>query len=230
MPGSFRLRGGAVRLACAPMNTAALTAALNRRYATKSFDATRKLPAATLDALLDALVLSPSSFGLQPWKFLVVDAPDLRTRLRAESWDQSQVTDASQLIVFAARETVEVADVDEHLAHTAAVRGMEVAALAPMREMMLGFIAAKDEADQFAWNTRQAYIALGQLMTAAALLEVDSCPLEGIAPAAYDEILELTGSGYRTVCACALGYRAADDKYAAAPKVRYPRERVVEIR
>lgn len=212
------------------ITTTDLLGALNWRYATKSFDAGKKLPAATLDALLGALVLAPSSFGLQPWKFVVVEAPELRAKLRAESWSQTQVTDASQLIVFTARKTLDAGDIDEHLAHTAAVRGIEPATLEPLRQMMTGFTADRSDEDLFAWNSRQVYIALGQLMTSAALLGVDSCPLEGISTAAYDEILGLAGSGYRTVCACALGYRADDDKYAATPKVRYPRERVVETR
>ena len=212
------------------ISTTTLIDALNWRYATKSFDATRKIPADTLDALLDALVLSPSSFGLQPWKFIVVEDPELRSRLRAESWNQTQITDASQLVVFTARETLDAGDIDEHLSHTAAVRGIDAATLEPLRQMMAGFTAGRPDDELYAWNSRQAYIALGQLMASAALLGVDSCPLEGLSAAAYDEILGLTGTGYRTVCACAIGYRAEDDKYAVTPKVRYPRERVVEVR
>lgn len=212
------------------ITTSDLLGTLNWRYATKSFDASKKLPPETLDALLESLVLSPSSFGLQPWKFLVVEDPSLRAKLRAESWNQPQVTDASQLMVFTARVTLDAADIDEHLTKTAAVRGIEVSALDPLRQMMTGFIAGKSDDELFVWNSRQVYIALGQLMISAALLGVDSCPLEGLSPAAYDEILGLAGSGYRTVCACVLGYRADDDKYAATPKVRYPRERVVEVR
>lgn len=212
------------------ISTTDLLGALNWRYATKSFDAAKKLPATVLEALLGALVLAPSSFGLQPWKFIVVEDLELRAKLRAESWNQTQVTDASQLIVFTARETLDAGDIDEHLAHTAAVRGIEAATLAPLRQMMTGFTAGRPDEDLFAWNGRQVYIALGQLMTSAALLGVDSCPLEGISTAGYDQVLGLAGSGYRTVCACALGYRADDDKYAATPKVRYPRERVVETR
>lgn len=212
------------------ISTTTLIDALNWRYATKSFDASRKIPADTLDALLDSLVLAPSSFGLQPWKFIVVEDPELRSRLRAESWNQTQLTDASQIIVFTARETLDAGDIDEHLAHTATVRGIDTATLEPLRQMMTGFTAGRPDEDLFGWNSRQVYIALGQLMTSAALLEIDSCPLEGLSAAAYDEILGLTGTGYRTVCACAIGYRAEDDKYAVTPKVRYPRERVVEVR
>jgi nitroreductase len=184
--------------------------ALRWRYATKSFDATKKLPPEVLDALLESLVLSPSSFGLQPWKFIVVDDPALRAQLRAESWDQPQVTDASHFVVLTVRETLTAADVDECLARVAEVRGGGSESLAPLRGMMLGFIGGMDDTGKFVWNSRQSYIALGQLMTCAALLGVDACPLEGISPAGYDAVLGLGGSGYRTVVACALGYRSAD--------------------
>lgn len=210
------------------LTTNDLVAALHWRYATKLFDPARILPAATLDALLEALVLAPSSFGFQPWKFLLVESAAIRARLRAESWDQPQVTAASHLIVVTVRDNLTESDMDAHLARTMAVRGVTAADLAPLRAMMAGFLSQLDDEQRFVWNSRQAYIALGQLMTSAAVLGVDTCPLEGISTAAYDDILGLPGSGYRTVCACALGYRAADDKYAALPKVRFPRETIVE--
>lgn len=208
----------------------ALLDSLRWRYATKSFDPSRKLPQETLDALLASLVLSPSSFGLQPWKFLVVESPDLRSKLRAASWDQPQVTDASHLIVLTVRTTLTTQDIDESLARVTEVRGTPPESLKPLRDVMLGFAASKSDEEQFVWNSRQAYIALGQLMTCAAVLGVDACPLEGISPATYDEVLGLQSSGYRTVVACALGFRNPEDPYAAATKVRYAQQRVIETR
>lgn len=204
--------------------------ALQWRYATKSFNATKKIPAEVVEALVESLVLSPSSFGLQPWKFIVVEDPALREQLQAASWNQSQVTEASHFIVLTVRETLTDVDIDECLARMCEVRGGSAEALTSLRGMMLGFIGTKDDAERFVWNSRQAYIALGQLMTCAALLGVDSCPMEGISPTAYDAVLGLDESGYRTVVACALGYRSADDPYAAASKVRYIRERVVAVK
>ncbi len=204
--------------------------ALQWRYATKSFDAGKTIPPEVLDALLESLVLAPSSFGLQPWQFLLVQDPAVREQLRDVSWDQSQVTDASHFVVLTVRDTLTPADIDECLARTGEVRGTSVESLAPLRDRMVGFIGAMNEAEQFVWNSRQAYIALGQLMTCAALLGVDSCPMEGFSPTAYDAALGLGGSGYRTVVACALGYRNPTDAYAAADKVRYPRERVIGVR
>ena len=213
-----------------PIELGDLITALKWRYATKIFDPRRKIPEALVDGLLDALVLSPSSFGMQPWKFIVVEDPALRARLQPHSWDQAQVTDASHFIVLAVRETVTAAHVDQWIARLAEVRGVSVETLAAYRVRMTSFLSGMDDAQTFVWASRQAYIALGQLMTCAALLGVDSCPMEGFSPPAYDEALGLPGTGYRAVVACALGYRSADDKHARVPKTRYDRVQVVEHR
>lgn len=210
-----------------PIATTELLAALNFRYATKAFDPALKIPAETFAAIKTSLALTPSSFGLQPWKFLVVDSPDLREKLRAASWGQPQVTDASHLVVLAARTDLSQADIDSWIARLSEVQGTPVENLAGLAGMISSFSGAMDAPAKQAWNTRQVYIALGQLMTAAAVLGIDSCPLEGISPAAYDEILGLKGSGYATAVACALGYRSADDKYATAPKARFPEEMLI---
>lgn len=211
--------------------TADLLAALTWRYATKQFDPQQKIPAATWSALEQALVLSPSSYGLQPWKFLVIDDPGLRSQLKAVSWNQPQVVDASHFVVFAAKTTVTAADVERFIAFTAQVRGIPAAALDGYKGMMLGDIVngprskwAKE------WAMRQCYIALGNLMTSAALLGIDACPMEGFDPAAYDRILGLTDQGLAAAVALPLGYRAAGDKYATAAKVRYPLNELVQHR
>jgi nitroreductase len=204
---------------------------LNWRYATKRFDPTKPIPPATWAALEQSLVLAPSSFGLQPWKFLVVDTPALRQQLRAASWGQSQVTDAARYVVLCGLRTTTVADVDRYLQRQCDVRGATMESLAGYRGMIADFVtkgwASKDLAG---WNARQVYIALGQLMASAAMLGVDTCPMEGIDAAAYDRILGLEGTPYTTLCGCAVGHRSADDKYAAAPKVRFADAQVVEHR
>ncbi len=206
-----------------PITPTQLTTALDWRYATKKFDPTKKIPADLWAALEHALVISPSSFGLQPWKFIVVTDPAVRAKLLPVSWGQHQVVDAAHHVVFALRKGVDVAFVDKFLARQVEVRGGTVEALAPYRGMMTGFVEKITAAGAIdLWATKQVYIALGQFMAAAALLGVDACPMEGIDPAAYDEILGLKGTDYATVVSCAVGYRAADDKYAAAPKVRFP--------
>lgn len=201
---------------------------LHWRYATKQFDPTRKIPTDLWQRLEDCLVATPSSFGLQPWKFLVVDTVATRTELRGLSWGQSQITDASHLVVFLAQRTMTEAHVDRFITATAAARGVPAEALAGYRGMIAGFIgkgwAAKDLQ---AWNTRQVYIALGQFMTAAAMLGIDTCPMEGIDMAGYDRVLGLDGTPFTTAVACTVGYRADTDKYASAPKVRYPLGEIV---
>lgn len=204
-----------------------LQSALRSRYATKQFDPTRKLTAEAWQALVDALVLAPSSFGLQPWKFLIVNDPGVREKLRAVSWNQSQVTDADRLVVIASRTDMTAADIDRWMARLSAVQGRPADQLAAYRGMIDGFANAMDATTRHHWNSRQCYIALGQLMTAAAVMGVDTCPLEGIDRAAYDEILGLGDAEYATVVACAVGYRSDADAYAQKPKARFPHGEVI---
>jgi nitroreductase len=204
-----------------------LLAALRWRYATKSFDSTKKIPATTWDAIEESLVLTPSSFGLQPWKFLVIQDPGVRGNLLGESWRQLQVTEASHYVVLTARTDLDASDIDAWMARMGEVQSSPAEMLASYRGVIAGFAQAMSHEARHAWNVRQAYIALGQLMASAAVLGVDACPMEGISAAGYDQVLGLTGSGYATVVACALGYRAADDKYAAIPKARFERAKVI---
>ena len=206
--------------------TEKLLGQLRWRYATKQFDATKKIPAETWEALEDALVLTPSSFGIQPWKFIVVSNPETRTKLRAASWNQSQVEDASHLVVFAVRKENTPEFVERYINLIAQARDQQPDApgLAGLKKVILDF---SKSTPNLAWNGKQAYIALGNFMTSAALLGIDTCPLEGIDPAKYDEILELPEKGLATMMACAAGYRAESDKYAGLAKVRFPKEDVI---
>lgn len=204
---------------------------LQWRYAAKRFDRSRSIPAEVWHALEQALVLAPSSFGLQPWKFVVVTTPELREQLRLASWGQSQVTDASHYVVFAGLRTATPADVDRMIAATAETRGIAVEALARYRAVIVDFLdKGCAAADLGAWNARQVYIALGQFLVAAAMLGVDTSPLEGIDCGAYDRLLGLENTPYTTLCGCAAGYRGADDRNAGARKMRYPAEEIIERR
>lgn len=211
----------------AALSPAQLLASLEWRYATKAFD-TRRIPDATWAVLEESLRLTPSSYGLQPWRFIVINDPAMRARLRPVSWNQTQVTDASHLVVFARRTEITEKDVDDFFNQMVSERGADAAKLEPYRQMMLGgVVQGKDAAGQKDWAARQLYIALGQLMGAAAALAIDTCALEGIDPDAYTEILGLKGSGYEAVVGCAVGYRSAEDKYASLRKIRYPASRVI---
>lgn len=200
---------------------------LNWRYATKKFDPAKKIAPDLWQALEQALVLSPSSYGLQPWKFVVVTDPAVRQKLRPAAWNQPQITDASHLVVFAVKKGVGPADADRLVRRTAEVRGIPVEALEGYKGMMYGSLSKP--ADQIdPWMARQSYIALGFFLTAAALLGVDACPMEGIEPAKFDDILGLSAKGYGSVVVAAAGYRAADDPNAGMAKVRYAPGEVVE--
>ncbi|MEY4674323.1 MAG: hypothetical protein RL148_2107 [Planctomycetota bacterium] len=211
------------------IGTGQLLEQLRWRYATKKFDATRKIPAATWHALEESLCLAPSSFGLQPWKFVVVDHPDLRKQLMAVSWNQAQVVDASHLVVFTVKKGVGPADANKFADAIISQRGLKPEQVEPYRKMMLGFLQNLPAGfDVDGWSARQVYIAIGQFMASAAALGLDTCPMEGLDPAAYDRILGLEAKGLHTLCAMPVGYRHPDDAYAKLAKVRYPLAEIVE--
>jgi nitroreductase len=206
-----------------------LLAQLRWRYATKQFDPARTIPPELWHTLEEALILTPSSYGLQPWKFLVVTDTGLRQALRPHSWDQSQITDASHLLVFAQRKNLDAKHIERYINRIAHVRGISASSLEGFKNIMVDFIEkAKHGFDIDQWASHQVYIALGNFLTCAALLGVDACPMEGIDTGKYDQILGLDAKGYHTLCAAAAGYRAPQDPYAAAAKVRFPAEEVIE--
>jgi nitroreductase len=209
--------------------TQKLLNALQWRYATKAFDATKKIPADVWQTLERALVLTPTSYGLQPYKFLVINDPVKRAELLPHSWNQKQVVEASHFVVFTARTQMTEADVTKLIQRTSDIRKIPAKSLNFYRDLMLGDIVNGPRGKTaHEWAARQTYIALGNLMTCAAVLGVDACPMEGLSPAEYDRVLGLNYSGYATVVACALGYRAATDKYAGLPKVRYEANELVQ--
>jgi nitroreductase len=211
-----------------PLSPAELVGALHWRYATQRFDPARKIPDACWAALEEALVLTPSSIGLQPWKFFVVTDGALKERLRTAAWNQSQVADCSHFVVFTVRKDLGSDHVEKHLDRVAEVRGVTRDSLAKFGQMAVKNLEkARAEGRLDTWQTHQVYIALGSFMTAAALMGVDTCPMEGFQPAQFDEILELTPTGYASVVACAAGYRHPDDKYAVTKKVRFPHTDVI---
>jgi nitroreductase len=216
------------------MNSTAVSPAqvleqLQWRYAVKKFDPDRKIPSDVWQVLEQSLVLSPSSFGLQPWKFFVVDNAALRQELLANSWNQTQVVEASHLVVLAINKNMNEAAVDRYIQSMSDIRNTPIESLAGLTGMIKGFMAnPKNPFTIDEWATRQVYIAIGQFMASAAMLGIDTCPMEGFNPAKYDEILGLTAMGYGSVLVCPAGYRAADDKYAVMPKVRYPQSEMVQ--
>ena len=207
-----------------------LLAALHWRYSVKQFDAARKISSDTWATIEDSLVLSASSFGLQPYRFLVIADPAMRAKLLPHSWGQGQVVDASHYVVFAGRTQMSAGEIDAFIHLTATTRGQTFDSLKGLRGMMTGSILNEQFQKQVqSWAAAQAYIALGGLLTAAALLGVDACPMEGFVPSEYDKLLNLPAQGYASVVCCALGYRASTDKYATLKKVRPPKSELVKI-
>ncbi|MGO9596909.1 MAG: NAD(P)H-dependent oxidoreductase [Isosphaeraceae bacterium] len=209
-----------------PVADEVLLGQLQWRYATKKFDPARKISPDDWRTLEQALVQAPSSYGLQPWKFFVVTERALRERLKPASWNQSQVTDASHLVVFAIRKNMGPADVERYVARIAEVRGVAPKSLEGFKQMMLGTLSRPVEEVNI-WAMHQVYIALGFFLCAAAMLGIDACPLEGFVPQKYDEILGLAEQGYGSVVLATAGYRASDDHNIALPKVRFKTEDVV---
>jgi nitroreductase len=209
-----------------PVSNETVLRQLQWRHATKKFDAAKQISHEDWTTLEQALVLTPSSYGLQPWKFVVITDPATKQQLLPLSWGQRQIVDASHVVVFAIRHNLSEADIDRYLARIVEVRGGTVEALAGFRRMMVGGLLA-GELNLNHWASLQVYIALGQFMTTAAMLGIDTCPMEGIEPAKYDQVIGLDKLGYGTVVACVAGYRASDDKYASAAKVRFKPEDVV---
>ena len=211
-----------------PIAPVTLIEALQWRYATQKFDVTKTIPAETWTALEHALVLSPSSIGLQPWKFFVVTDPAVKARLRPAAWNQSQVTDCSHFVVFVVRKNLGAEHVDRHLERMVEVRGVARDTLNRFGEMAVKNLeTARAEGRLDTWQTHQVYIALGSFIASAAVLGVDTCAMEGFEPAKFDEVLGLTGSEYATVVACAAGYRASDDPRALHKKVRFKTDDVI---
>ncbi|MCE8016474.1 NAD(P)H-dependent oxidoreductase [Halomonas sp. MCCC 1A17488] len=207
-----------------------LMEALHWRYAAKRMDG-RQVPRRTLDTILEAASLAPSSYGLQPYSVLVVEDPTLRERIRHAACDQPQVSECSHLLIFAAWAEVDGRHVDELVALTAAARGIDPEELEGYRQSLHAAVAgfATPEA-RHQWAARQAYIALGTALTAAAAERIDASPMEGFDPPALDALLGLEQQGLRSVVLLALGYRdTAQDRLAGQAKVRWPRERFVLV-
>lgn len=201
---------------------------LNWRYATKQFDPARKVPTDKWAALEEAIRLAPSSLGVQPWSFVVVETPAVREELKAASWGQPQITDASHMVVFAAKKDLTEADVNDYIQRISDVRGASLEDLKGFRDMVTGSVLqGKDTATRAVWASRQVYIPIGVLLTSAALLGLDACPMEGFSPPDYDRILGLDEKGLTALAVVTVGYRSSEDKYASLPKVRFPAEQVI---
>ncbi|MBT3980844.1 MAG: NAD(P)H-dependent oxidoreductase [Bacteriovoracaceae bacterium] len=204
-----------------------ITEQLRWRYATKMFDPSKKLNNEQLGTIFEATRLTPSSFGLSPWKLLIVEDPVIRKRLRPASWNQSQIVDASHLLILCTPEQFSPEHLDHFINTSAEQRAVEVSSLAGYKELIEGFIGRMNPGQQLEWMRKQAYIALGNLLSVTAMMGVDSCPMEGFDREQYNQILSLPSRGLDATVVCAIGHRSSEDKYSELKKVRFPLEEVV---
>ena len=201
--------------------------AMEWRFSVNKFDTIKKLTDAQFDELMKTIILTPSSYGLQPWKFIVVKNPVIRAQLQVAGYDQLKLTEASHLIVFAVNKVIDDALVDSYMESVAKVRGLKVSDLKGYADMIKGAISYKTPEQRVEWATRQAYIALGVLIASAAVNEIDVGPMEGFEAKKFDEILGLEKLGLETKITAAVGFRASDDPHALDKKVRFSKEEVV---
>lgn len=225
------------------MNASTILEALNHRYAVKKFDPNKKISAEDLQTILEAGRLAPSSLGLQPFDIIVVNNPDVRRELMKPGMGQSQITDASHLIVFSVKQKLTIPDVNAAMERIATTRNVDVSSLAGFRKNVMLYVqltrfvrwlpafakwtpaGSKDHE----WAAKQAYVSLGFMLETAALLGIDACPMGGFTEPGFNRALGLKGTGHHAEVMLALGYHAEDDKYAHLAKVRRSTSNMIRV-
>ena len=202
---------------------------LNWRYAVKQFDASKKVSEEDLQKLIDAVQLSASSYGLQPYKILVIKDQAVKEKLKAAGYNQSQFTDATAVFVFAHQTDFDAELIDSYIELSERIKELETGTLEGYANLIKNALLNLPQEAKAGWTSRQAYIALGNLLSAAAAHKIDACPMEGFEATAFDEILGLTEQNLHAVVVAAVGYRSAEDETQHAPKVRRPQEELFEI-
>ncbi len=193
---------------------------LNWRYATKKYDASKKISSADLNTLKEATKLSVSSMGLQPYKILVIENPEIREKLKAAAYKQTPITDASALFVFAIETNIGEKHIDAYMKTISEVREVPLEALSGFKNMIHGFVDKLSETEIENWAKNQTYIALSTLINTASLLKIDATPMEGFNAQQFDEILGLKTLGLTTSVIAVVGYRHTDDATQHNIKVR----------
>eukprot|EP00842_Homolaphlyctis_polyrhiza_P002347 jgi/Hompol1/3112/HPOL_006380-RA len=203
------------------MNSDELLKSLSWRYATKSFDPTKKISDKDFAALKESLRLAPSSLNVQPWLFLEINSKDVLAKLAAAAaFNKAKFETASNIIILARLKTVTPAYLEALFAQTSAEKEIPRDKLAGFEKMVNSGVSSKTPEQQAEWSARQTYIALGVLLASSAYLGIDACPMEGFDSVAFDSILGLDNSDYGSVVVVALGYRSSDDKTQFSKKVR----------
>ncbi|MCF6366201.1 MAG: NAD(P)H-dependent oxidoreductase [Bacteroidales bacterium] len=195
---------------------------LNQRYSVKKFDETKRLTDEQVKNILKLTNLSASSYGMQPFKMVIVKEKEVKQKLVASSYGQTNIADSSYLIVFAARTDIDENFVGNYIGHIAKQRNVSIESLSSFRKMLVNYINNKDEKALFTWASQQIYIALGTFLIACASENIDACPIGGFIPSEYDKILKLEKHNLKPVVVSVMGYRHKDDSYQFKAKVRKP--------
>jgi nitroreductase len=197
---------------------------LNWRYSPKKFDADKKIAKSDLNILKEAVRLSASSYGLQPYQVILLENEDLRQQIRAVAWNQSQVTEASDVMIFANITDIGETEVQNYIDNISSVRAIPAANLKGFADMMTNVVTKLTPEAKTVWTAKQTYVALGTLLSAAADLKIDATPMEGFDMNAVNKILELPEKGLSATLIVTLGYRHEDDTTQHLKKVRKPNE------
>jgi len=200
---------------------------LNWRYATKKFDATKKVSQDDVNRLLEATILSASSYGLQPYKIIVVNTEEVREKLKAAAFGQSQITDASHLLILASQTTFGEELVDDYIENVSETRNIPAEGLKEYADFMKNSLKSLTDEQKAVWTAKQSYIALGNLLSAAADLKIDACPMEGFDASQFNDILDLEKEGLTASVLAPIGYRSTEDETQHYKKVRKSKENII---
>lgn len=202
---------------------------LNWRYATKQFDASKNLEKGDVESLLESIQLTASSYGLQPYEVFVIKDPEIKAKLKPAAFNQSQITDASHLFIFASLKSIDKSYIEIYLKNISEIRGIELEKLSGLEAMLENSILGLTPTEQLTWAQNQTYIALGNFLSAAANLKIDTCPMEGFSTEEFDDILKLSEKNLTTSVIAAVGYRSEQDATQHAPKVRKNKEELFHL-
>ena len=194
------------------------------RYATKKFDSSKKITDSDFEQLMQSVQLTASSYGLQPYHIFIITKKKIREQLKLVSWEQSQITDASHLVVFANQINFDSKLIDDYLTNVSETRNIPLKNLKEYSDFMKSKLLDLPEIAKNIWSAKQTYIALGNLIQAAAELKIDTCPIEGFETEKYNKILNLNKKGLTATVVLPMGYRSKDDQTQFYPKVRKSKE------
>lgn len=196
--------------------------ALNWRYAVKKFNPDKSIPEHILQKIIEGFNLTPTSYGLQPLKLVVISNQKIKDQLFEYSMKQKQVKTASHILVICRENTIDNEFIEDNFELVKSIRETPDEVIAPFRDFLINDFQKKSNKDIATWASNQAYLALGNLLTLCALEEVDACPMEGFMPDKYDEVLDLGSKDLSSVLVCPIGYRSSEDDFSKFKKVRRP--------